>query len=146
MVADRDQVTIHLPASLRSRLERLAALTGQPLEGLILKTLSASLPPLPDDLPLDGQEALRALEGLDDDALWAITGATMPRHDYARVNALRERKREGTLTGSERVELDQLMRAAELITLKKAYAAVLLTWRGHRLPPPSSLSAANTPK
>ena len=52
MVADRDQVTIHLPASLRSRLERLAALTGQPLEGLILKTLSASLPPLPDDLPL----------------------------------------------------------------------------------------------
>jgi hypothetical protein len=139
----RDQeVTVHLPASLRARLERLASLTGQPLEGLIVKTLSTSLPPLPDDLPLEAREALRALEDLDDSALAAVTGAMLSRHEIARVTALRERQREGSLTTSERAELDILLRAADLITLRKAYAAVLLKWRGHPLP---SLSAANAP-
>jgi hypothetical protein len=44
MAMDQDQVSVHLPASLRTRLERLATLTGQSLEGLIVKTLSSNLP------------------------------------------------------------------------------------------------------
>ena len=146
MAMDQDQASVHLPASLRIRLERLATLTSQSLEGLIVKTLSSNLPPLPDDFPAADREALRALESLNDDDLWNVTNAALSKSDYARVTALRERRREGTLTAGERAELDELLRAADLLTLKKAYAAVLLTWRGHRLPPPPSLSAANAQK
>jgi len=135
------EVTLHLPASLRARLERLASLTGQPLEGLIVKTLSASLPALPDDLPPETRDALRALEDLDDQALEAEMRAMLPRRAIARVTALRERQRDGALTASERAELEDLLRAADLVTLRKAYAAVLLRWRGHRLPPLSSVNA-----
>ncbi len=60
MAMDQDQVSVHLPANLRIRLERLALLTGQSLEGLIVKTLSANLPPLPDDFPAADRDALRA--------------------------------------------------------------------------------------
>jgi hypothetical protein len=143
MAMDQGQdVTIHLPDTLRARLERLASLTGQPLEGLIVRTLSASLPPLPDDLPPESREALRALETLDDHALEAQTRAMLSRREVARVTELRERQRDGTITSSERVELDNLLRAADLITLRKAYAAVLLKWRGHPLPPSASVHAS----
>lgn len=127
MAMDQDQASVHLPASLRIRLERLATLTSQSLEGLIVKTLSSNLPPLPDDFPAADREALRALESLNDDDLWNVTNAALSKSDYARVTALRERRREGTLTAGERAELDELLRAADLLTLKKAYAAVLLT-------------------
>ncbi len=53
-----DTITIHLPDALHRRLERLAMLTQQPLEGLIVKTLSSNLPPLPDDLPQATGDAL----------------------------------------------------------------------------------------
>ncbi len=40
-----DMVAVNLPAALYQRLERLAALTGRPVETLVAQTLSAGLPP-----------------------------------------------------------------------------------------------------
>ena len=136
-----DTVTIHLPDDLYRRLERLADLSKQPLEGLIVKTLSANLPALPDDLPSATRDALQALEGLSDDELWQRIHATFPHDQYERLTQLREQRYEGPLTAEEREELDRLMAAADLLTLEKAYAAVLLRWRGHRLPSLAALSA-----
>lgn len=138
-----DTVTIHLPDDLHRRLERLADLTKQPLEGLIVKTLSANLPSLPENLPPATRDALQALEGLNDDDLWKRARATLPEDKYEHLTQLRERQHEGNLTAGEREDLDQLMRAADLLTLEKAYAAVLLKWRGHRLPPLAALSSAS---
>lgn len=138
-----DTVTIHLPDGLHRRLERLADLTKQPLEGLIVKTLSANLPPLPDDLPPASRDALQALESLSDDELWQRTQATFPEDQYTRLTQLRERQHEGTPSADERKELDRLMAAADLLTLEKAYAAVLLRWRGHRLPSLAGFSSAS---
>lgn len=45
-----DTITMHLPDGLHHRLEHLAHVTNRPLEELNVKTLSSSLPPLPDDL------------------------------------------------------------------------------------------------
>jgi hypothetical protein len=137
-VAIDDAITIHLPGSLYRRLERLASLTSQPLERLIVKTLSSSLPPLPDDLTPALRDTLLALESLSDDELQHIAQATMPDTQYDRLTSLRDLQRERSLTIAEQADLDQLMRDANILVLKKAYAAVLLKWRGQSVSLPHS--------
>jgi hypothetical protein len=129
-----DAFTIHLPDGLYRRLERLASLTHQPLEGLIIETLSSSLPPLPDDLEPVFRDALMALESLSDDELRQIANASMPTWQYDLLTALRDEQRERPLSPDERTELDSLMQDADTLALKKAYAAVLLKWHGQPLP------------
>lgn len=135
-----DTITIHLPDDLHRRLERMAETTGQPLERLIVRTLLSSLPALPDELPPASRDALETLESLTDAELWRITRATFPEDQYKRVTILREQRRNGTLRPNDQRELDRLLEEADLLTLKKAYAAVLLRWRGHRLPVPLTSS------
>ena len=136
-----DTVAIQVPQTLYRRLERLAQLTRRPLESLIVQTLLSNLPPLPDDLPAAQRDALVALEGLSDDELWQVTRSAMLEGDQEQFAALRDKRRAGTLTPAQRTVLDQLAQGADLLTLRKAYAAVLLTWRGHRLPTPDDLAA-----
>jgi hypothetical protein len=137
-----EMVTIQVPQTLYDRLERLARLTHRPVESLIAQTLSTSLPLLPDDLPVEQREALAALESLSDEQLWQVEGATFPESQYERFAELREKSRNAGLTPSEQATLDQLSTAADLLTLRKAYAAVLLKWRGHRLPSLAALESA----
>jgi hypothetical protein len=141
---ETDTISLQLPDNLRRHLKRLAALTHQPLDGLIVRTLSASLPPLPDDLAPEARDALQALEALGDVELCAVTRATLFEEQYARVTALRERCRAGTITPEEEAELGRLLDAADLLTLRKAYATVFLKWRGQRLPPVSALAGPDT--
>lgn len=130
-----DTITIHLPDDLHKRLERLAHLTGQPVEGLIVRTLSSNLPPLPEDLSPAARDALQALERLDNTELLQLTYAKLPNDQYEQLMMLREERREGTLTPKEDATLTRLLEDADLLTLKKAYAAVLLKWRGQLLSP-----------
>ena len=130
-----DTITLHLPEGLHQRLERLAELTGQPLESLILQTLASSIPPLPDDLAPHTRAALRALETSSNDELRQLSQSMIPDEDYERVVKLREQRRDGAISPDEMIELDRLLQTADLLTLKKAYAAMLLKWRGQRLPP-----------
>ena len=44
-------VAVHIPEPLYQRLRRLATLTRQPVESLVVQTLDAGIPPLPDELP-----------------------------------------------------------------------------------------------
>lgn len=129
-----ETISIQVPQALYHRLERLAELTHRPLESLVVQTLTSTIPPLPDDLPAPARDALVALEKLTDDELWRITQATMPEAEFDRFTALRERRRAGTIMAAEQGALDQLSQEADLLALRKAYAAVLLKWRGHRLP------------
>ena len=139
-----DSITIHLPDDLHRRLERLASLTHQPLEGLIVKTLSSSLPPLPDDLAPALRDALMALESLSDDELQQVADARMPDAQYERFATLRDERRQRSLTPDEQTELDRLTQDADTLVLKKAYAAVLLKWRGQTLPSPADSGYSNT--
>jgi hypothetical protein len=136
-----ETMTIQVPESLYRRLERLAALSGRPLDSLIAQTLSASIPPLPDDLPAPMRDALTSLEGLSDDDLWQIVRSGMREAEYEQFIELRAKRRAGTIAPDEQVTLDHLTQEANLLTLRKAYAAVLLKWRGHRLPNLADLEA-----
>ncbi|HEX6543857.1 MAG TPA: hypothetical protein VF040_19030 [Ktedonobacterales bacterium] len=139
-----DAITIHLPDGLYRRLERLASLTHQPLEGLIVKTLSSSLPPLPDDLPPATRDALMALESLNDNELQQVVQATLPDQQYERLTMLREQRRERILSANEQTDLDQLQQEADTLVLKKAYAAVLLKWRGQSPSPSPTPGSSET--
>ena len=136
-----DTVAIQVPTGLYRRLERLADLTHRPLESLIEQTLSANLPPLPDDLPDGVRNALVTLEGLSDDDLWQIMHSMFPEEQHAQFVALRAKARDGMLTESEHALLDAFRAEADLVMLRKVYAALLLKWRGHRLPTLAELEA-----
>lgn len=126
--------TIQVPHALYHRLERLAALTAQPLERLIEQALAAGLPILPDDLPPTWREALLALEGFDNTALEQEALATMPAERYEAFAALRTEAKVGGLSAADATQLEQLTAEADLLPLRKAYAAVLLKWRGCHVP------------
>lgn len=130
---DIETVAVQLPQTLYRRLERLSALTQRPLESLIVQTLSSTIPLLPDDLPEPARQALLQLEALNADELWQVERSTFPPDQVERYRLLREQRRAGTLNAEEQTTLEQLAQAADLLTLRKAYAAVLLKWRGHRL-------------
>ena len=136
-----ETLTIEVPEPLYRRLERLAALSGRPLASLITQTLSASIPPLPDDLPSPARDALMSLEALSDDELWQIVRSGIPEAEYEQFIELRAKRRAGTLGPDEQATLERLTQEADLRTLRKAYAAVLLKWRGHHLPTLTELSA-----
>ena len=127
-------IAVQVPQPLYHRLQRMAELTWQPLESLVVQALSSSIPLLPDDLAPAMRETLVALEHLSDYELQQVADARLPEEQYERYTALRAKRRAGTITQIEQAALDQLSQEADLLTLRKAYAAVLLKWREHQLP------------
>ncbi len=127
-------VSIEMPQPLYHRLERLSKLARRPLQDLVVQTLDVGIPPLPDDLPLEMRPDLLALEELDDDALWQVARSEVDPGQWEQHSLLLEKNRLGTITEPERETLAQLRQQADQLMLRKAYAYVLLKWRGHRLP------------
>ena len=133
-------VAVQVPQSLYHRLERLAQLTQRPLEKLVVQTLEHGVPPLPDDLPEDMRTMLIALEDLDDEALWRVARSMVDLEQQARHHQLLEKNKLGTLTEAEQARLAQLRQETDALMLRKAYAYVLLKWRGYRLPNPAEMN------
>lgn len=85
----------------------------------------------------DDERALSELPDLEsnsDDELMALLYSSFPEEQYEQLISLREKQHIGTLTEAEQASLDQLWASANLVTLHKAYAAAILTKRGHTLP------------
>lgn len=131
-------VTLTLPDSFFQPIQRTAQATSQPIEELLLHALQASLPPL-EGLPDDVIENLTALETLNDQSLWQVMGETVPAALQRELSELLERQQSASLTGAERERLTMLQQQADLVMLRKARAAVLLRFRGKRIPTPAEL-------
>lgn len=134
-------IVIQMPPPLYRRLKRLAELTRRPLENVVVQTLDSGVPPLPDNLPQEMRGDLLALEDLDDDTLWQVARGVISLEQQEQISLLLEKNRLGTITESERTTLAQLRREADRLMLRKAYAYVLLKWRGYRLPRLAELEA-----
>jgi hypothetical protein len=141
MIMTAQTIAIQLPRALYHRLERLAELTGRPMESLVVQTLSSSIPPLPDDLPDEMRNELVGLEHLDDDSLWQVARSVFAPEHQEQLAELQDKRRLGTLTESDSATLAHLHQQADMLMLRKAYAYVLLKWRGHRLPTLAELEA-----
>ncbi len=126
-------VTLELPQTIYLPARRMAEVTNRSLEDLLVCALKASLPPL-DGLPSELVEDLVSLESLDDESLRQVMVSKVPTAQQDELDHLLRRNQAGTLTEQERQKLDRLQREADRVMLRKARAAVLLRFRGHRLP------------
>ena len=127
-------VTINLPEALYEQLLRTAALTHKPLDTIIAQSLAHSLPPLLEDIPAAYQADVYPLLEMTDEALQQEVQRTFPPQVWTDYEALLQRKKERLLSESEQNRLDALRYQADVLTLRKGYAAVLLKRRGHNIP------------
>lgn len=128
-----ETVTLTLPDSVLQPLKRTAQAMRQPIEELLVTALQSSLPAL-QDLPDELIADLTALETLDNEALWQVMKETVPSETQADLSDLLERRQREPLIIAEQERLASLQQQADLVMLRKARAAVLLRFRGKRLP------------
>jgi hypothetical protein len=126
-------VTLELPQTIYLPAKRMAEVTNRSLEDLLVSALKASLPSL-DGLPSELVEDLVELESLDDESLRQVMVSKVPTAQQRELDRLLRKNQAGTLTEQERQKLDRLQHKADRVMLRKARAAVLLRFRGHRLP------------
>ncbi len=126
-------LTIRLPDEVYVRLQHAARGNEEQMGQVAVRMLSAALPP-DDTLPQGIEQELRVLESLSDDVLWAVARSKMATSKQRRWKRLLDKNRQGTLTESERQDLEQLIAEGDRLTLSKAHAYLLLKERGHRIP------------
>jgi hypothetical protein len=123
---------LELPEALYETVKRAAAAMKQPIEKAVAHIIELGLPPL--DAPTEFEEDLKALEALDDEALWEVLFSKVSLATQRKLHWFLEKNQSGTLTERERIQLDTLQQEADKVMLRKAHAAVLLKWRGHCIP------------
>jgi hypothetical protein len=126
-------VTLELPQTIYQPVSRMAEATNRPVEDLLVRTLQASLPPL-DGLPPELVNELVELERLDDESLRQVMVSKVAEDQQRDLNDLLDKNQAGALAEQEQQELDRLQREADRVMLRKARAAVLLRFRGQRIP------------
>jgi hypothetical protein len=136
-------ITLTLPDNVLQPVQRVAQATKQSVEELLVTALQAALPAL-EGLPPDVMQHLVALESLDDQALWRVMLETVPRDQQNRLHDLLLRNQADMLTASEHEQLAALQQQADLVMLRKARAAVLLRFRGKRVPTLAELTQLTT--
>jgi hypothetical protein len=124
---------LNLPDKLYEPIQRIAQATNRSVETVLLIALQTSLPPL-DGLPEDLTKELAELEGVDNDKLRQILLETVAIDQQQALDKLLQRNQAGELTTAEREILASLQREADRVMLRKARAAVLLRFRGERVP------------
>jgi hypothetical protein len=138
-------ITLNLPDNFAQPLQRVALAARLPVEQLLLRALQATLPPLDNDLPPAMRENLTALETLDDARLWRVLRETVPARAAAKLHKLLAEQQERPLDEGEQSALARLQEQADLVMLRKARAAVLLRFRGQRIPTLAELSQMSGP-
>ena len=125
---------ISLPQRVYRRLEHAAASAGKSIHELATQSVQQSLPSLLDTIPARYEQALRTLEKLGDEELWVVARGSVDEKLQRQMRRLLRQNNLGTLTASERKTLNELSSFANRVMLRKAYAFLLLKWRGHRIP------------
>jgi hypothetical protein len=127
-------VTVPLSDTVHRRLKRAAEIAGKPIDEIAAQSIQESLPPLLDVIPARFRADLQAMESLSDSDLWKLSRITVEVKDQRRYKRLLKKKALGALTERERQALSELRTLADKVMLQKAYAYLLLKWRGYRVP------------
>ena len=134
MTMPTETLIIRLPAAAARRLHRVAEISRRPVDEVIAQTLQSNLPPLLEDMTSTFQEDRAALETLPTSALRQQMRAELAPESLDRYDNLLAANTDGTLDEAGREELARLRTEADRLMFRKAYAAVLLKWRGERVP------------
>ena len=135
-------VTLRLPEGLYIRLQQAAQATHHSLDDVLLRAVQVGSPPRWDDAPAEFQSDLATLDRLDDEGLWSIARSRKTERDMQRYQELLDKNANDVLSVDERDELVRLRVEFDRFMLRKAHAAALLRWRGHRVPPAEALQSA----
>ena len=127
-------LTIRMPASELRRLRRVAEISRRPIDEVIADTLRANLPPLLEDVPPAMRSELAALEKLSSQDLYREINAKLTPEQLAEYDALLDTNAAETLDDATKHRLVELRMEADRLMFRKAYAALLLKWRGQRIP------------
>lgn len=127
-------INLELPSALYQRLVEVAEASHQSLTDVVIQSIQTGLPPSLEHVPDRFREDLRALNQLSDDVLWDVADRDLAEDKAERYEQLLVKSQQGQLEKNEQRALDTLREEADLLMLRRAYAAALLKWRGHRIP------------
>jgi hypothetical protein len=85
------------------------------------------------EIPAEELAALRAMENLSDDALWAATRVQIPANVQARMFVLMTKNNFDTITDEEYAELAAHVEEGDKLTLRKATVMKYLMDRGYKV-------------
>jgi hypothetical protein len=126
-------LTLELPEDVYERVRRTAKGMKQPVEQALVAIVKAATPSLAK-VPLEYRAALEALEDLGSDELWQAAEGRLSLAKQRRLEALLDKNKQGELSNRERQALSGLRSEGDRLTLRRAYACLLLKYRGHRIP------------
>jgi hypothetical protein len=126
-------LTLELPEDIYERVRRTAKGMKQPVEQALATIVRAATPSL-EKVPLEYRAELETLEELGDDELWQAAEECLTPAKQRRLEVLLDKHEQGNLTNRERQALTGLRSEADRLTLRRAYATLLLKYRGHRIP------------
>ena len=133
-------LTIQLSETTYDQLKRAAELTHQSVEVVVEQSLLRGLPSLLVEIPPEYQPDVHPLLQMSEAELRAEAQRRFPAEQWAEYEQLLDKKKESPLSAAEQVRLDFLRRAADVLTFRKGYAAVLLKRRGYAPPTLAELS------
>lgn len=126
-------LTLELPEDVYERVRRAAKGMNQPMEEALVNIVRAATPSL-EKAPPEYRAELEAMEDLGDDDLWRILQSRPTPAQQRRVERLLDKNQREKLTDPERRALEKLRLEGDRRMLRRSYAAVLLKYRGHRVP------------
>ena len=132
-------ITIKLSDPLYNQLRRAAELANRPLDAIVEESLTHSLPPLLDDIPTEYQADVYPLLQMNVRQLTTEARRVLSKNKWQQYEALLTEKKTRPLTAEEEIRLSSLRREADVLTLRKGYAVVLLRRRGYVPPSPDDL-------
>ena len=135
-------VTLHLPEPVYQRAKHAADVLQQPVEDLIIDTLTSTLPVL-DDVPTEMVSEIAAMAHLSEEALQGLATSTLRPERQSLLSELLDQQGQGELKETEQRELAALMAEYGRLMLRRAKAVALLLARGKPVPvltplPPAS--------
>ena len=111
------------------------------IDDVVSETLQSNLPPLLEDVPPAFRADLAQLETLSNEALRQQMYATFAGPNAERYDDLLALNTSDGLSENERKELSDLRTQADRLMYRKVYAALLLKWRGERVPTLAEMEA-----
>lgn len=139
MIAEQT-LTVRLPASVVSKLQRAAALTYRSVDDIVATTVDAALAEAPN-IPAAVAAEFAAMNLLSDQALFAAAQPSLSPAESARLRQLNHAAGERSLTQAELSEQTALLGAYHLSVLRRAQALAILAQRGHTIPYRTSIEA-----
>lgn len=133
-------ITIELSDTRYNQLRRAAELANRPLDTIVEQSLAHSLPPLLEDIPAEYQADIYPLLEMNARQLATEASRVFPRNKWLQYEVLLAKKKGETLSNAKEKRLAALRREADVLTLRKGYAMVLLRRRGYAVPTTDELS------